>query len=410
MRILFLSTYFKPDIASTGVLMTQLAEDLTELGHDITVVTSMPHYSRDEIWDEYKGKLVHHEQRGDIDVHRVYVYVPGSRARSMERFLNYGTFNALSVLRGLSLGKHDIVFAPSPPLTNGLAADIISRVWGVPFVYNVQDIWPDVVIRAGVLNNEHVIRVLRRLEQYVYRRAEALAVISKGFQRNLKQKGVPTEKIEVIPNFFDTDFVRPLPRQNDFSVEHGLDDKFVILFGGNVGHSQGLETVLDAADRLHGLEDVLFLVVGNGAAKEGLKAYAQDLELDNVRFLPFQPHEDLPQMYASSDVCLVPLRKGFTNESVPCKVFTITAAARPLVASVDEGSDTWRWVKRAGCGLCVEPENVTALTGAIRTFYHDPDLRERLGRNGREHVTAHYTREVVARQYDELLRSVVGKD
>jgi colanic acid biosynthesis glycosyl transferase WcaI len=411
MRILFLSTYFKPDIASTGVLMTQLAEDLDELGHEITVVTSMPHYSRDEIWDEYKGKLVHHERNGPVDVHRVYVYVPGSRARSMERFLNYGSFNALSVLKSLSVGKHDVVFVPSPPLTNGLAGDLISRFWGVPFVYNVQDIWPDVVIRAGVLTNQRIIHVLRRLERYVYRRAKALAVISRGFRRNLKRKGVPEEKIEVIPNFFDTDFVHPLPRQNDFSAAHGLDDRFVILFGGNVGHSQGLETVLDAADRLSDLEDVLFLIVGNGAAKDGLKDYAQELGLDNVQFLPFQPHEALPEMYASSDVCLVPLRKGFTNESVPCKVFTITAAARPLVASVDEGSDTWRWVERADCGLLTQPEDAEAMEEAIRALYRDRDLRERMGWNGRKHVVAHYNREVVARRYDELLRSVVdGKD
>lgn len=409
MRILFLSTYFHPDIASTGVLMTQLAEDLADLHHQITVVTSMPHYGRDEIWDEYRGKVFVREQHGPIDIHRVYIYVPGSRARSMARFLNYGTFNALSVLRSLCVGTQDVIFVPSPPLTNGLAADIISRFRSVPFVYNVQDIWPDVVIRTGVLTNERVISALRRLERYVYRRAAAVAVISDGFRRNLEQKGVPRQKIEVIPNFFDTDFVHPLPRRNGFSAEHRLDDRFVVLFGGNVGHSQGLETVLDAAYRLSDLQDVLFLIVGDGAAKDGLKAYADRLELDNVRFLSFQPHEALPEMYASSDLCLVPLRKGFSNESVPCKVFTITAAARPLVASVDEGCDTWEWVERAACGLCVRPEDPAALAGAIRALYRDPDLRREMGQNGREYVVAHHTREVVAQQYDELLRAVAGE-
>jgi colanic acid biosynthesis glycosyl transferase WcaI len=406
MRILFLSTYFKPDIASTGVLMTHLAEDLAELGHEVTVVTSVPHYSRDAIWDEYKGKLFHHDRHGPIDVHRVYVYVPGSRARSMERFLNYGSFNALAVLQSLSARKHDVIFVPSPPLTNGLAADLISRVWRVPFVYNVQDIWPDVVIRAGVLTNERVIGALRRLEQYVYQRARRLTVISEGFRCNLVSKGVPEEKIEVIPNFFDTDFVRPLSRKNDFSAAHDIDYSFV-LFGGNVGHSQGLETVLNAADRLGDLHDVLFLIVGNGAAKDSLQARAEELELENVRFLPFQPHETLPEMYASSDICLVPLRRGFTTESVPCKVFTITAAARPLIASVDEGSDTWRWVQRANCGLCVPPEDPHRLARAIRALYSDEDLRKRLGESGRDYVTRHHTREVTAGRYHTLLSEVV---
>jgi colanic acid biosynthesis glycosyl transferase WcaI len=301
------------------------------------------------------------------------------------------------------VGSYDVVLTPSPPLTNGLAAFLLSRLRGVPYVYNVQDIYPDVAIRMGVLTNPRVIAFFKRMESFVYYRAAAVSVISEGFRRNLLGKGVPDDKIEIIPNFMDTDFVRPLPRHNGFSAEHGLDDRFVVLFAGNVGMSQGLMKVLDTARLLEDHEDILFLIVGNGAAKPGLQDYAEDLGLENVRFLPFQPHEDLPEMYASSDVCLVPLRKGFTGESVPCKVFTITAAGRPLIASVDRDSDTYRFVEKAECGLWVEPENPDALAEAILTLYHDPDRRERLGRNGRAHVEARYTPQVVARQYASLL-------
>jgi colanic acid biosynthesis glycosyl transferase WcaI len=408
MRILLLSTYFRPDIASTGVLMTYLAEDLAGLGHNVTVVTTFPHYDTGKIWEAYRGKLLHRDKHGLINVYRLHVYIPKCKDKLYERLFNYATFNALSALVGTLIGKHDVVLAPSPPLTNGLSADLISRVHRIPFIYNVQDIYPDVAIRMGVMTNPRVIAFFRRMEQYVYRRAAALAVISEGFRRNLLAKGVPPHKVKVIPNFIDTEFVHPLSRHNGFSSEYALDDRFVILFAGNIGFSQGLETVLEAAAKLTNQKNILFLIVGNGAAKSHLVNYAQELGLENVLFLPFQPYEVLPNMYASSDICLVPLRKGFTAESVPCKVFTITAAARPLIASVDRDSDTYHFVRDAQCGLWVEPEDSDALAEAILTLYADKELREYLGRNGRQHVEAHYTRQAIARQYHELLTAVVG--
>jgi colanic acid biosynthesis glycosyl transferase WcaI len=321
--------------------------------------------------------------------------------------LNYASFNALSVLTGTFLrGDFDVVLVPSPPLINGLSADLISRFRGVPFVYNVQDIWPEFVIRSGAMTNPKLIALSRRLERYVYQRAKALTVISEGFKRNLLAKGVPADKVSVIPNFFDTDFVHPLPRNNSFSAEHGLDDKFVILFAGNLGNSQGLRTVFDAARFLTHLEDILFLIVGDGTAKDDLMSCVQDLDLSNVHFLPFQPHEALPEMYASSDICLVPLRKGFTNVSVPCKVFTIMASGRPMIASVDKDSDTWRFVERAECGMCVEAEDDQGLAEAIQALYGDPARRERLGRSGRGYVVQHHTPEIVAKQYHDLLTSL----
>ena len=409
MRILLLTTHFHPDIASTGVLMSQLAEELAKLDHQITVVTSMPHYSTNRIWDGYRRKLVRRDRYGPIDVYHLYVYVPENKRRSLGRMLNYASFNILSVVMGMLVERNDVVLVPSPPLSNGLSADLISRFRRIPFVYNVQDIWPDVIVRAGVLTNPKAIALFRRLEHYVYHRARGLVVISEGFRRNLEAKGVPPEKITVIPNFFDTEFVRPLSRRNGFSSTHGLDGRFVVLFAGNVGHSQGLETVLEAARQLTDLEDVLFLLVGNGVSKMGLESYAGRLGLENIRFMPFQPHEALPELYASSDVCLVPLRRGFTNESVPCKVYTIMASGRPMVASLDRDSDTWKLLQSAECGLCVDPENPRALAKAIRALYADRSLRERLGHNGREHVVQYYTPQVVGQKYSEWLTSLVHR-
>lgn len=407
MRILLLTTYFQPDITSNAVLMTQLAEELAGTGHQITVITSMPHYDTNRIWDEYRGRLYVRERWGDLDVRRVYLYVPRRKERLFGRILSYASFNLLATLAGALAGPHDVILTPSPPLTNGLAAFLISRLRGIPFIYNAQDIYPDIAIRMGVMTNPRVIAFFRALERFVYRKAAAVSVISEGFRRNLLAKDVPGHKVHVIPNFVDPDVISPRPRHNRFSGEQGLDDRFTVLFAGNIGLSQGLESVLAAAQRLEDLPDVLFLVVGNGAARAGLMAQAEQMKVTNVRFLPFQPHEAVPEMYASADVCLVPLRHGFTQESMPSKVFTILGAARSLIASVDQGSDTWNFVQDAGCGLCVEPEDAFALAAAIRTLYEDRASGQQMGLRGREYVLSKYNRKTVARQYADLLEGVI---
>jgi len=406
MRILFITTYFQPDIASTGVLMTQLAEELARLGHRITVLTSVPHYDINRIWDGYRGRIIARERRGNLDIYRLYLYVPSEKRGGMGRLVSYGSFNALSAMVGVAVGRHDVVFTPSPPLTNGVVADLLGRIWRSPFVYNVQDIWPDVAVRAGAVTSPRAIAFFQAMERHVYRRATALTVISEGLRCNLAGKGVPPDRVHVIPNFVDTDFIRPLPKPRTFTSKHGLDGKFVVLFAGNVGHSQDLKTVLHAALQLADLRHVQFLIVGNGVAKTELEAHAQRLRIKNVLFMPFQPHALLPELYASSDICLVPLRRGFANESVPSKALTIMASGRPLVASLDEGSDIWQLVNRSNCGLCVEPENPHSLAEAIRKLCADAALREYLGARGREHVAKHYSRQAAGRQYHELFASL----
>jgi len=407
MYILVLTTYFKPDITANGILLTQLAKQWHKMGHEVTVVTSMPHYSTNRIWDEYRGKLWTRENMDGLDVHRVYLYVPQSKTSLLGRLFNYASFNLLSTAVAITRKKPDVIFVPSPPLTNGISGWLISKRFQSPFIYNVQDIYPDIAIRLGVLKNPRLISLFQRMERFVYRKAKVVSVISEGFRRNLLAKGVPDEKIAVIPNFVDTEFIKPFPRRNDFSRSQNLDDRFVVLFAGNVGLSQDLGTVLAAAEQLVSHPDILFLIVGNGTAKPALEQQVKQKELTNVRFLPFQPHEVVYEMYASADVALAPLKIGITQESVPSKVFSIMAAARPLVASVDEGSDTWDLVHEANCGICVEPENPQALTDAILQLYDDRSLAAEMGSQGRLYVEKHFTKEYVAEQYSQLFRRLI---
>jgi colanic acid biosynthesis glycosyl transferase WcaI len=407
MHVLFLTSYFTPCAAANAFIMDWLARYLVAAGHSITVVTSMPHYDDNRIWPEYRGKLVVREPRPHLDIRRVYVYLPPSKTNLVGRLLSYASFNALSTAVALVAHHYDVIFAPSPPLTNGFTAYLIGLLQGVPYIYNVQDVYPDVAITLGALTNRWAIVAFRALEQFVYRKAAAISVISEGFRCSLQRKGVPSSKLHVIPNFMDINFVRPLPRHNDFSREHGLDDRYVVMFAGNVGLSQGLEYILDAASKLSAYPDILFLIVGNGTAKPELMALAKAAQLSNVRFLPYQPWDSVPALYATTDVCLVPLRHGISLESVPSKVYTIMSAGKPLIAAVDQGSDTWQLVTDTGCGVLVPPEHTDAMVAAILSMYRDQESARRMGMRGRERMEMDLTPESAASQYEALFKRVI---
>jgi colanic acid biosynthesis glycosyl transferase WcaI len=408
MRILLLSTYFRPDVASTGVIMSTLADEFVARGHEVTVLTSVPHYDINRVWPQYSRKLIYSERVDSMRVYRLYTHVAQDKKNVAQRLLAYGSFNLLSILRGATLPKHDIILVPSPPLSNGVIADLLTRLHGSPFVYVVQDIWPDVAIRAGMLRNRQMIHHFRKMEDYVYRRAAGITVISEGFRTNLLAKGVEAQKISVIPNFIDTSFITPQPRSNSFSRKHGLEDRFVVLFAGNMGFSQGLEIVLDTAKLLEDFHNILFLMVGNGAARQSAEIHLSSLGLGNVRFLPFQPYADLPAMYGASDVCLIPLRQGFTAESVPCKLFTIMAAGKPAIASVDACSDIWHLLKRVQCGLCVEPEVPQSLEDAILFYYRNETARLTAGSNARLCVETEFVPSAIADRYLGAIQQALG--
>jgi len=408
MRILLLSTYFQPESASNGILMTLLSEELTRQGHRVTVITGMPHYDDNRILPAYRRRLWARERMGEIRIIRVYLYVPAKKTKVLGRILNYLSFNATSLLAGLLVGNQDLLLVPSPPLTNGVTGWLLSRLHRIPFIYNVQDIYPDVAVRLGILKNPRLIRLFERMESFVYSKATAISVISDGFTRNLQRKGVPARKLNVIPNFIDANFVKPLPRCNPFSEAHGLNSRFVALFAGNIGLSQGMDSVVDAAALLQGVPEILFLIVGNGVSRLGLMQKVEQLGLQNVRFLPFQPYDLIPEMYAAADTCLIPLRRGLTEDSVPSKLFTIMGAGRPVVASLDRESDTYRVLTEAACGVCTNPEEPQELADAILSLYNNRSLAAEMGRRGREFVETHYTSESVARQYIDLFTTLLN--
>ncbi len=407
MKILVVSLYYEPDrCQSNGPIIRALCEDWAESGHEVTVLTSFPHYNCDEVWPEYRGRLFQRDRVGRVNVIRSYIYVPRKRS-GFERILNYLSFNISTTLAGLFSGKQDVIFVMSPPLTIGLTAYMLGLIKGIPYSYNLQDIWPEVAVKLGMLRGRRLIAFFERMEKFIYLHSRKIFAISDEFKINLLNKDVPAGKIEVIPNFTDTDHIRPMEKTNDFSRAHGQTDKFTVLYAGNVGLSQGLEVILDAAEQLKEHSEINFLIVGEGSCRNQLIAETERRELQNVKLLPFQPESDVPQVYAASDVALIPLRHGITENSVPCKTYSIMAAGKPYIAGVDEGSTVWKLTEQVGCGVSIPPEDGRALAEAVLKLQADTEARQVMGRNGRKYVERHFARETITSRYRAVLESLV---
>jgi colanic acid biosynthesis glycosyl transferase WcaI len=408
MRILLLIIQFPPDVNSTGLLMDQVCEELRTYGHDIAIITSFPHYARFRVWDEYRGKLFEQAHHKDMPVLRLAVYASGSKQKMLHRLANYLSFNALAALAMLgSRRSYDVVFCTNGSFFTGVAAFVYGMVRGVPFVYNVQDLYPETPAQAGQLSSRYAVAILQQVARFMYHTAAHIAVITPAFRDYIVAQGVPEQKVSVIPNFVNTEFIRPLPKDNTFSRKHNLAATFVISHAGNIGYVYDLETMLEAAAHLVAYDDILFLIVGDGVAKPDLQRKAQAMKLPNVRFLPFQPHEDLPWLRATSDLQVSLYKYGSARNSMPSKVYEIMASGRPILASAEQGSDVRTLIETTACGLCVDPQNVRQLVAAIRTLYHNPELRAAMAERGRYYAEQQFSRSVVARQYHNLLTQVV---
>jgi len=407
MRILLLILQFPPDVNSTGSLMARIGEGLVARGHRVSVITTLPHYQQFHIWDEYRGKLAQRELYHGMDVQRLWVFASTQKKRMLHRLLSYLSFNALATIASLwRRAQYDVVLCTNGSFFTGIAASIHGALRGAPFIYNVQDLYPEAPVAAGQLTVGTATRALGAIERFMYRRAAHISVITPSFRENIVAKGIAASKISVIPNFVDTTFIRPLPRNNALAARLGLDNKFVVTHAGNIGYVYDLDSLLHAAALLRDMDEFCFLIVGDGVAKPALEAKAQAMELSNVRFLPFQPLEDLPWLRAASDVQVALYRRHAGSYSMPSKVYEIMASGRPLLASADRESDVWRLVVGTRCGICVEPEDPAALAAALRMLWRDTAERRVMGTNGRHHAEQRFTADAAVDAYEALLRAV----
>jgi colanic acid biosynthesis glycosyl transferase WcaI len=381
MRILMLTPYYAPDLGPSAPLFTMLAEGLVKRGHEVIVVTTVPHYPSGQVSCSYRGRWIHRSVENGVKISRVWL--PSiNRSNFAFRLLQFLFYQIGAVCAEFNQ-KYDVVIAANPALWIWLPFAYYVGLRHKPAVFSVHDVYPDVGVTLGIFRNRFVISSVAFLERYCLNRSRFVRILSESFRPGLSQLGVPDAKMVLIYDWVDTALIRPLPRDNRFAWENGLENYFVILYAGNIGLSQGLENVLTAAESLAGYPDIRFLFVGEGPGREHLLSKAASLNLGNVQFLPFQARERLPQVLASADVSLVILRKGIGTGSLPSKTFSILASGRPVIASVDEQSETWNLIQRSRAGLCVRPEDASELARVILTLRDDKELRERLGKNGR---------------------------
>lgn len=407
MRVLFLTIQFPPDVNSSGVGMERIGEGLVRRGHDVSVITSFPHYANFRVVAEYRGRVLERASQNGMRVLRVPVYARGRKDRLLHRGLSYVSYNAFAALAALVSGRHyDVILAQNGSFLTGVSARAAGGLRKTPYVYNVRDLYPEVPIAQGKLQSARLAALVNRVADYMYDRAAHVTVITPSFGEVLVRRGVPADKVTVIPNGADVAFIRPLPKENDWGRAHGLADRFVVTHAGNVGWVYGLETLLEVARRTTDLPDVLYLIVGDGVAKPDLENRTRRMGLRNVRFLPYQPHSALPWLRAASDVQLALYKPHGASYSMPSKVYEIMASARPMLASAEPGSDLAQLVRTTGCGLVVDPEDVDGLEAAVRRLWADPAGREAMGQAGRRWAEAEYSWDAIAARYESLLRRV----
>ncbi|MBM3304840.1 MAG: glycosyltransferase family 4 protein [Candidatus Aminicenantes bacterium] len=401
MKILLHTMYYLPDFGSAPILMNELAVHLAAAGHEVEVVTTLPRTRS----AEFPARLYSRDRSGGFTVKRFWA---NAAPHALGRLLAWNIFTAGALLNLLSVRKGDLLFLRTPPLQLGVPAFWAKALRGTRTLVNVQDIHPDLAIESGILRNPAGIRFAKGLEKWVYGLADRIVVISEGFKRNLLAKGVPAPKVDIIPNWVDTDFLKPLPKDNAVSRKLGLRDKFVVMYSGTVSISgnRALERVLEAAKALASERDVLFVIVGEGLKKGALTARAAALGLDNVAFLPFQPYRDLPALLASSDVLLVPLDEEKSQLSVPSKLYNFMAAGRPILGLTTPGSEVAAILRATGGGMSVPPADVEGIGRAVVELKRSPDARRAAAGKARDFVVRAFAKDRILRSYEETLRSM----
>ena len=365
-----------------------------------------PNFPSGKLYPGYRVRLLQKETIAGIPVVRVPLYPEHSRS-GFKRAINYLSFAfAAAVLGGGAISKPDVLFVYHPPLTVGIPAYILSRLWRIPFVYQVQDMWPETLSATGMLNNAIVLRMIGWFAKWTYTKAAAICVISPGFRANLIGKGVPADKVHFISNWVDPEAYYVAASDPDLGEKFALSNRFNVMFAGILGAAQGLEVVLEAAKLLRDLKNFQFVLIGDGIALEGLKKTASDQNLSNVLFLGRHPQERMPSLYAFADALLVHLKNDpLFSITIPHKILTYLASGKPILAAV--AGDAASVVTQADAGIACPPSDPKALADAARKLYcAGREELQRMGLNGRRAAQDLYSRDRLVGKIEGVLMQV----
>lgn len=408
MKILMLPAYYYPEQAASPYLGNNIREAMCNAGFILDLYTPMPTRGvSEEIRVEYKDRKVEYEYDNKLVIHRFSMYREGKNP--INRALRYVICWCVQLGKGMCAKDIDLIYLASTPPIQGILGCLLKKIKRVPFVYNLQDIFPDSLAGTGlVCKNGLIWKIGRVVENFTYKYADKIIVISEDFKKNIMAKGVPEEKIVVVYNWVDQNAVKDIDRRdNKLFDKYNLDrNKFFITYCGNIGLTQNMDLLLDVAKDLEDNEEIQFVLIGEGAYKEQVKEIIIKYSIKNVTLLPFQPYEDISHVFSLGDVGIIISKPGVGENSVPSKTWSIMSASRPVLANFDE-NEIKTILSKNECGVFTKAGDKVAFTDAIITLYRDRELCRKYGENGRRFVMENLTREIGTRKYVDVIKSVV---
>ncbi len=406
MRILFLTQWFDPEPMFKGLVF---AKALRERGHEVEILTGFPNYPGGKVFPGYRIRPFLREVMDGIPVLRVPLY-PSHDTSAIRRIANYATFALSAASIGAAAVKTaDVMYVYHPPATVALPALMIRGLRRIPFVYDVQDLWPDTLSATGMVNNKSLIGLVDRWCRMVYRAASKIVVLSPGFKDVLVHRSIPEEKIEVIYNWCDEGQFPKAPKNESLAKELGFSGRFNVLFAGTMGKAQALEAVLDAAGRIGGrIPEVRFVFVGGGVDADRLKRIAQERRLNNVLFLPRRPVSEIGEILNLADVLLVHLKDDpLFRITIPSKIQACLAVGRPILVGVL--GDAADLVRTAGAGVGCQPENPESISDAVEKLYRMPRvLLEEMGNSGHSYYRKELSLSIGVSRFEKVFLSAVA--
>lgn len=407
MRILYFTQYFPPEIGATQDRAYEMSRHLALAGHRVTVVTEVPNHPSGIIRPRYRNKAYVRETVEGVNVIRMWVITsPYRDFRNRLKF--YGSYAAMAASAGLVLahGHYDLVYATSPPLFVGAAGLAVASARRIPFVFEVRDLWPESATQLGFLRNPRAVRLAAAMEETFYAHARKIVVVTDGIRRRLMERGIETEKVELIRNGASPRLAQAASQPREVAKQEiGLTGKFVALYAGVHGIAQGMDGLVQVAHRLRAEEDVHFVFVGEGPTKRVVRRLAGELGLMNVTLMPEQSREAVRALYDAADAVLVPLRnQPLFRGAVPTKMFDAWVCQRPVILGV--AGEAHGILDEVGGGVAVEPESVGQMADAILHLRDHPEVARAMGQRGYAAATERFSREAMAQQLERMLSRI----
>jgi glycosyltransferase involved in cell wall biosynthesis len=406
MRVLFLTHYFHPEGNAPGTRVYELCRRWVAMGHDVTVITGVPNVPDGVAYEGYENKCFQRERVDGIETIRVWTYLAANEGTT-RRILNYLSLMFTATVAALFVRKPDLVIATSPQFFCGWAGVWVSRLRRIPFILEVRDLWPESIVAVGAMRAGRWLRLLEWLEKRMYAAATRIVTVGEGYRDQLADRGVATERIDIVPNGVDRVFFADRGGGPVLRDKFDLGDAFVCSYIGTIGMGSGLDVVLRAARLLRdeGREDIVFMLIGDGAVREALERTARKEGLKRIIFTGRQDKRLVPAFLVMTDVCLVHLlRKDLFRTVLPSKIFEAAAMKKPIILGV-EGSAA-QIVGEANAGICIEPENESELVEAVKRLAADRVLAGRMGQAGFDSIASIYDYDRLAEKYAEIVERV----